>query len=292
MKRTMFFERWDRWWLRTGPPHAQAIARMGFGLFLLIGLGRDLPHVTMLYSTQGVPLPLYPMTIPTPVLAHVLYGVLLLAALGLTLGCALRTSCVLVLTLGLYFWNVNLHLFPATIHRVSFILLLVFLVSGADRTMSLRMRRRQGSWFAWEPVSILAQRLIAIQLTATYLGSAIQKLWLPMWQGGEILRVSFMSRWATPLAFGIAKLPLSDRVYDFMTEVVKFVEFLLPFGFWIRKARPYAFLVGALFHVAVGALLSIWAFLVLLPLYPCFLPPEDVERGVERLRRAFPGGRK
>src|SRR3989338_6922496 len=94
---------WDRFWLRNVPPHALALTRIAIGLFLLVSASLYIPHLTVLFSDQGLVLPLYLerfpdfaffLTPPSPLMTHVLYGIFLLAMLGLTLGAWLRVSIV------------------------------------------------------------------------------------------------------------------------------------------------------------------------------------------------------
>ena len=153
----------------------------------------------------------------------------------------------------------------------------MFLISGADRTLSVRMLREKGSLAAWEPISILPQRLLTVQLTLTYAGAMLQKLWLPDWQGGEILYYSLFHVGATPLAYSIARLDLPMELYDALVWLVKLFELGLFIGLWIPKVQRWFFATGAAFHISIAFLFSIWSFLGFIPLYILFLPPERVK---------------
>ena len=192
---------------------------------------------------------------------------------------------LIAILLCAYFWQLQLHLFPASYNRILFFCLLVLLPGGADRTFSLAMLRQHGSVFAWEPVSILPQRLLSLQITFTFLGVGWQKLWLPSWQTGEILPYSFISRWGTPLAFWFVRLPLTLRFYDHLLFVVKFFEFVVPFGLWIPKTRNAAVAGIAIFLILIASFLSIWWFLFIIPSCILFYPPESV---FQRCRKRFP----
>lgn len=282
----------DHWLLRKAPPHVMAVARIVWGCWGLIYVGRYLFRTTLLFSSEGVAIPLYHGLAPswmefiiepqTPVVAFAIFAVLILSLIIFTLGYWSRFFALVSLLLSLYFWQISLHPFIATFHRLYLLVFLVFTLSAADRTFSLRMRLTKGSWTAWEPISILPQRIIALQMTFTYLGTGLQKLVLPGWVDGSVLRYSFMSAWATPLAHSIVNLPLPLFVYDAAVFLIKLFEFTLPAGLWIKKTQRWYFLLGALFHIAVALLLSIWSFIVLIPLYIVFIEPEKVHKRFEK----------
>jgi len=190
----------------------------------------------------------------------------------MTIGFMTRPALIVTTILAWYEWQLAVHLFPTSYHRLVLFTLIILCFSNSDRTYSLRMKLTQGSFCAWEPISIFPQRLIALQLTAIYLGAALQKFWLPGWQGGEILSYMLIGNWATPLAYWIARLPLTIAVFDASVWIVKFFLFVLPFGLWIPKLRTASFIGGALFHLCITLLLGPWGFLVMIPLYACFVP--------------------
>jgi hypothetical protein len=277
-------KQWDAWWCAAVPPHALAIARIAIGSFwLLLALGYA-PVLFVSFSSSGVAMPLLGdgysgmqlFDAPSPFIVTVLYALLLVCLIGFIAGYRMRVCLLGILVLGLEFWQLSLHVFPATIHRISLFFILVFLCSGADMALSLRMHRERGTWRAWESVSLLPQRLLAVQITATYLGAALQKLWLPGWEDGGILRASLMSSWATPLAFRIVRWDIAPSLYDAAVPAIILFEVLLAMSFWIPRVRWIGFAFGAMFHIAIALLLSIWSFLVLIPLYVLFLPPQQV----------------
>lgn len=281
---------WDRFWCRRAPPHVLAVFRIAFGAFLLFYWGLRAPHIAMLFSDQGIVLPLLDspawlrtLLTPPPVgVAYLLYGVGMLGLLCVTLGWGMRVGGAVALVYYWYAWQMSLHLLSASFDRIFGFALLVLLLSGADRVFSLRMRLRHGLWSAWEPVSILPQRLLAVQITLTYLGVGWQKVWLPDWKSGEVLAWGFMGRWATPLGYAVARLNWPLWVYDLLVEQVKFFECIMPFGFWFKGWRWLFFAWGLLFHGLIAILLSIWWFLVLIPAYIVFFSPEEFLAFLER----------
>ncbi len=276
---------WDSFWHRSVPPHALAFTRIALGLYLLVYAGLYLPHLGMLFSNEGLVMPLYLdrfpafsffLSPPSPPVVHIIYALYMLCMVGITLGFWFHLSTFGTLLGSLYIWQLQLHGFATSYNRILLLCLIVIFFSGAHRTFSLDQRKRSGSFFDWEPISILPQRLITLQITATFLGVALQKLWLPHWQSGEILAYSYISRWATPVARWYAQLPLTLRHYDSVVWVVKILEILCAVTIWIPRLRIVSILFLSSFLVLVGVMLSIWWFVFIIPAFVMFYRPEDV----------------
>ncbi len=273
---------WSNWFFRTCPPHVLAIFRIAFGGFLVLYWGLQIPFVAMLYSKQGLLLPLFtPSTFwtlvftPPPVwVAQLLFWSFLLSLLLFTLGAWTRVSAGVAFLLYVYYWILSLHLFATSFDRLFLFILLVLVFSGCGCTFSFDMFRKRGSICAWEPISILPQRLISLQIAATYLGVGWQKLVLKDWQSGEVIAWGFVGRWATPLAWWVARLNFPMWLFDGMNAIVKAFEITMPFGLWTRF-RWWFFLGGALFHTIITLTLRIWWFMVLIPAYIIYFEPEE-----------------
>lgn len=278
--------RWDRYWYRQVPPHAIAIFRIALGAFLFVYWLTFLPKVAMLFSDAGLSFPLIHrgapdvllllLQPPSPFVAHVLHASLLLCLAGMTIGLSVRVCAGVGFILNAYFWVLSLHMFGGSFDMIFLFLMLVMACSHADATYSLRMRLRHGSWTAWEPVSILPQRIITAQMTATYFGVGWQKLWLPAWADGKILWHSMIGMWATPPAFVFARLVPWPGVYDVLVYIVKMFETFLPFGLWYRPAQKWFFLGGLIFHVSITLFLGMWWFMACPATYHLFLKPEEL----------------
>ncbi len=280
---TTLLQRWEHWWLRETPPHALAIFRIGFGAFLLLYFGLMLPNVPLMFSTDGIVLPNVDwIGVPSPVVALTIHLVLLLSLLGVTIGYGMRRCGCIAFVIYVYYWLISFYLFGGSFDRIFLFCLAVLVCSGADKTLSLHMKLKRGSWLAWEPVSILPQRILAVQISATYLGVGWQTIVLPAWQGGEILPYSFSGPWGTPLARWMLSLNLPLWFYDGSVNLVKIFECLLPFGLWMKKARLWFMLGGAVFHVLIALFLGIWWFLVLVPGYVVFFDGEEVRKWTKR----------
>lgn len=281
-----FGVQWDSWWCRESPPHALALFRIVFGAFLLLYWGSMLPGVPLLFSEEGISLPLFDRGLPDlflllfspppPWVAWVIFTVLLLSFALITCGVGMRVAGILAIVLHEYYRLSSHHVSWFTMEQLSIILLLILSFSGADRTLSLRMWRTRGSTLAWEPVSVLPQRLLALQLTATLLGAGWQKVVLSAWQGGEILAYSMMGHWSTPLAYRIARLQIPLWYYDRAVDAVKVFGVFLPFGLWSRRWRWWWILGLLLYLVSITLFLTFWWFLVLVPACIVVFEPEEV----------------
>lgn len=288
---------WDRWWFREAPPHALALFRIIFGSFLLFYWSLYLPHVGVLFGNTGLAMPvadegdgwsawLLPfIETPSPGLAWVLFSLLLVSFACIAIGVFFRTACSAALLLHGYVWATSQHWFWFTMEQLSIIFLVILVWSGAQKTLSLHIKYRRGSWDAWEPISVLPQRLLALQITATFLGAGWLKMTMPDWQDGTIIVHSFMDRWATPLAFWVARLDLPMWMYDGFAVALRYFEASLPFGLWSPWWKW--FLAGAaVFLITNALLLSFWWFLVLLPAYIVFFTPEKVAGHLHSVARA------
>lgn len=276
----------EHWAFRPAPPHLLAILRLGFGLFLLFYWGMKAPHVPALYSDQGLWLPWpdahWPVWLqlitsaPAAWAAWIVYGSFITCLTLFTVGLWMRPAALIGVTLYVYYWLISLHLFPTSYDRIFPFLLFLLAFSGADRALSVTMRLRHHSWLSWESICVLPQRLVALQIAFTYLGVGWQKMVLPMWQNGDILSMSLMGMWGTPLARRLLTLNLPASFYDTLTFLTMALEFWLPVGLWWPKWQWLFFAMGAVFHILIALLLGIWWFLVLIPAYIVFLEPEAV----------------
>lgn len=281
-----FIVQWNRFWFRPGPPHALAAFRIAFGLYLLAEALTYVPFVPEMFSRHALVFSLWAPSAPSmlrvlleppPVAAAWAIAVAyLVACMALTAGYAMRAAIAVLLLLFLYYWQLSFHFFPSSYHRIYFFTLCVLLCSGADKTFSLRMVRTHGSAYAWEPVSVWAQRLLAVQISCTYLGVGLQKTWLPGWQDGSALIASLTGRWSTPLGRWIIHLGLPFYTYSAGVWAVKIAEFFLPFALWVRRWRWWCVFAGALFHGGIAVLMGIWWFIALIPAYILFWQPEEV----------------
>lgn len=278
---TNIVRRWDVWWTRDVPPHALAIFRMLFGACLFFEAVSYLPAVPMLFSDRGLGVGLLSQP-PSVAIAYLVACAYVLATVFVAVGFMLRPAVVTLLLLQLYYWQLSFHLFPSSYHRIFFFTLLALLLGGADKTLSLRMKLKRGSWFAEEPIPILPQRLIAVQVTATYLGAGLQKWWLPMWRQGEVLAYPIAGRWGTAFGRWLLSFGPSAALLDRLLLCVKLFETALPFGLWWKPLRRWFFVAGFFFHLVIACTMGLWWFLAMPAAYVLFLEPETVRDAVRK----------
>ena len=290
-----FLDHWDTFWYRRVPPHALAIVRIAFAIYLLVEAATYFPVVPQMFSTQAltwshwapkVPEFFRPLfELPSPAVAWCIASAYLFACAGLLLGFGMRICIAALIALTFYYWQISFFLFPSSYHRIYLILLCALFISGADKTFSLRMLRTHGSMFAWEPVSIFAQRLVTVQMMFTYAGVGLQKTWLPAWQDGAALSMSLVGRWATSWGRWVVARNLPFSWYSASVHGITLIEVMLPFLLWSKTWRWFGVLAGASFHIGIGVLMSIWWFIALIPCYILFWQPEEVFNACKKYSR-------
>ncbi len=270
-------QHWNHFWLRTCPPHALALVRIALGCFLLVYALTYAGNVPLSFSREGLILPLF-TSAPSQEVAYGIYFFSLLMLVAFTLGAYFRVCSIACFVLGLYYWQLQLHLFPSSYNRILCFCLLVLLFSGAHKTFSFDMKRVHGSWNAWEPISILPQRLISLQISLTFIAVGLQKWMIPMWGSGEILVYTFIGRWSTPLSHWLMELSLPIWIYDWIVFSVKILQPLAGVGAWFSRFRVVSLLFISIFLLLVAILLGIWWFVFLIPACLLFFPPEEIQR--------------
>ncbi len=279
---SVFLHRYDFFFHREVPPHALAIVRIALGLFVMLYWSTQWSFARF-FSTDGILFPLVQTSDPIsfflfhPPLwfVHGFFALTFLFLMFFTAGYHTRSSAFIILMAFTYFHFLSQWQIMTSFYRLFCFSFAVFLIPGADRAFSVAMWQKHGSFFVWEPVSIFSQRLLSLQVTATYFCVSWQKLFIPEWFHGRSLLQGFTGRWATPFGFWLAQT-LSARVIDIMLLISIFGECLMPFGLWIRRLQPFCFVFGFLFHTMITFTLNIWEFQFLVPLYIVFLNPDEI----------------
>ena len=291
---------WEHWWTRESYPHTMGIVRIVVGGWLLFYWGIRLPNVDILYSNAGIVFPKIPRympeswewiltTIPDPSTAYTIFAVHLIALAAVTIGFYTKTSALTAHLTSWYYFYLNHHHFHTSYDRLYIFTLLFLAISSAGEIYSYEAWEKYGSPMKWKrKISVFPQRLFAFQMTMTYLGVGFQKLWLPGWEGGEMMWYSMIGVWGTPAAFWITSFGWSP-VYHVIVNLTKFFECFWPFGFWIKRGytRWYAFATATLFHVLVDVLLYIWWFAVLIPAYIVYFEPEEIYDWLKKVSRGY-----
>ena len=303
---------WETFWFSQGSTFTLGLFRILFALLLCqevfttrskslfaIEGGFHLPYLSFI---QPVPLKTYLW------LHNLQFPLIFLLGIGIWM----RFSCgMLILLQGYVFFADQMNFRN---HPYFFLLVLFLLLrSPADDALSvkalfrmLRERRPALDSLLGSVRPLTFQRLIQLQLCIVYFYAAFHKL-SPAFLRGEVLSSyvggqlasedmgltvgRFLSEeWLTQLQGFVAK-PENLVVLAFLSVVI---EFLVPVFLWIRKTRPAAILVGALFHVGIAFTMNIHVFSYsIIASYLLFLDPDTLPEMVRaRFRSKKTGSSK
>ena len=292
-----WWQLWDDYWFELRPPESLAIFRILLGLFFLVYWLLRAPHVSFLFSTDGVYFPFFDppaafsevgsardllgwLLTPIPLWATwTLYTTLIVSLVLFTVGWWTRFAAIAYFLLYVYFYHLQLYRLDASYDRLFLQTALLICVSRCDEIFSLRAlwRRRKGLPLA-ETIPFWPARLIGLQMMLVYFGTGFHKVFSPAWAGGEILYYSFIGLWASDLAFGIAQLGLPMAVYGVMVYGTIAFELSAPIGLHVRRFQPWYFVAGVFFHLSIALTLQIWQFMAMPAAYILFLDPAWVRQ--------------
>ena len=173
---------WNRALYAPSSGHRLAAVRILLGLYLLGYFGALLPHVTLLFSNQGVYVPYWlPDYAPSPQVAKGIFGITLLASLALTLGWRTAFAAPLLLLSFLYHYFLQIGVTQSSFDRLIAIYLLILCFTDSGQVWGLDARRRGVAQTVW------GERLLAAQTLLLYAGSGLWKLTNPAWHTGTLL---------------------------------------------------------------------------------------------------------
>jgi hypothetical protein len=257
---------WQRFFHAPSSGHRMAGVRILLGLYLLVYFGTMAPHVTLMFSEQGVYVPyLLPDYAPAPAVAAMLFGALLLATLALTAGYRTALSAPLVLLLFLYHYFLQIAVKQSSFDRLIAIYLIALCFADSGRVLGLDARRPGGQPTRW------GERIVQIQTVSLYLGAALWKVVNPAWHSGELLRSNLLGMWATPLAFELVRLDFSQRAWALFSQSIIALEAAIGVLLLVPRARSVGLVLGIAFHVGNCVVLVIPEFLVAVAAYPAFV---------------------
>jgi uncharacterized membrane protein YphA (DoxX/SURF4 family) len=259
--------RWEKFWFPTRTPYRMAGFRILLGLYLLAYFGTLAPHVTLLFSSQGVYIPfLVPDYAPAPVGAWIVYAVTLLLALAVTVGFRTRFTAPMLLAAFLYHYFLGIAVAYSVFDRMIIIYLLVLTFSDGGRVWAVDPADSD----APHPACGWGERILTLQAFMLYFGSGLWKAMNPAWYDGELLEAVFQSMWATQLGFWIARLELGPQVWTLVSWTVIVVELLVGLGFLFPRIRWWAMVAAAIFHLGNALFLGLPEFLVCICIAPIF----------------------
>jgi hypothetical protein len=265
------------WGFRLAPPHALALFRIALGAVLFVMWLFVLPQMAELPTVQKL----------------LLFAVLLNLILVI-LGAWIRIASAVIAAVYGYQWWLFTYAGPdatnVTTGGAALFLFLTFLIlacSSADRAFSMLMVKRYGTFWEWEDIPLLPQRLLGLLISGFYLIIGYHWLWQPLFRSGASLQSALIGPWGTALAAQVARrLPTST--FNWITYTLKAFGLMLPVCLWIRSVRLWFMLGGALLHLAMAMLLNVWWTLILIPGYLLFLDPEEAQELYKKLIKRVP----
>lgn len=270
---TALLAAWERFFHAPSSGHRMAALRILLGLYLLVYLGGMAPHVTLMFSDQGVYVPyLVPDYAPGPAIAWLLFAAMLAATVALTFGYRAPLSALLLLLLFLYHYFLQIAVKQSSFDRLIAIYLIALCFADSGRVLGLDARRSGPPSTRW------GERVVQIQVVFLYLGAGLWKLFNPAWHSGTLLRSNLQGMWATPLAFELVRLDLSARTWALLSLSIIALELTIGSLLLVRRSRGLALLLGTVFHVGNCVVLVIPEFLVAVAAYPVFMREQTLQR--------------
>jgi hypothetical protein len=273
---------WNRFFHAPCSGLGMAATRILLGAYLLAYFGGMAPHVPLLFSAQGVYVPyLVPDYAPSPTVAWLLFGAMLVATIALTVGYRTAISAPLLLLLFLHHYFLQLAVKQSSFDRLIAIDLIVLCLADSGRVLGLDAARPGPEPTRW------GERVLQIQTVLLYLGAGMWKLFNPAWHGGVLLRSNLQGMFATPLAFALVQQGFSTRTWAVFSITIIALELAIGVLLLIPRLRPLALVLGMGFHAVNCVVLVIPEFLVVLAAYPVFMSDARLERIAARARRVM-----
>ncbi|MFQ5731224.1 MAG: HTTM domain-containing protein [Planctomycetaceae bacterium] len=253
----------------TEDPRPAALMRIGLGAVLLWDAAVHWPFLVELYSSDGMPMPVFPGTrLGPPALPAgwtvVLYSVLMFSLFAVAVGWRTRTS--LVVAFALFAWIGLLDMTTFAKYSVVALHLLALLpftrsqdVWSVDAWWSRRPAFSKGR-ASERPLSPRWPRLLmGVMVSAIYLGSAVTKLQTPGFANGDAIRFSLLDlRWGGGrIGMWLATRPNLLVLASFATVLFEMTAGIL---LWVPRLRRPTLIAAVLFHVAIGVTMHVAIF--------------------------------
>lgn len=295
-----FSSAWETFWYSNGNTFSLGLFRLLFAICLYLELSTT-AWWSVFAIEGGFHLPyvwfIQPVTADTfGWMLNLQYPFILLLAIGLFT----RLSCSALLLLQGYIFFADQMNFRN--HPYFFLLVLCLLLfSPADDALSLKSilralknRRPMIASLLGSQQPLTFQRLIQFQVCILYLYAAFQKLNFGFVRGAVLehyMSDEFLRGPAGKILEAVlsesALFSLMDFLHNGQTFMVisllsLILEFCLPLALWFRKPRPFAMILGIVFHIGLAVAMDVWSFsLAMTAAYLLFLEPATL---VSRLR--------
>lgn len=284
---------WSHFWFSPEPTTTLGLVRISYGVLAIAWTMSLLPDLATMYSDQGL-VPSQPgnesaltwlARWDSPWVVAVLWALLLVAAVGLTVGAWSRIAAVLVFVAMLSFQRRNpdaLNSGDVLLRLIAFYLALA--PSGAALSLDRWRAHRDSFWQA--PLrSPWALRLLQVQVSLLYLFSVFYKVRSDNWSDGTamyyITHLSSLQRVALPDPLTESLLLMNVVTYTSLA-----IELALGILIWNRRARPWVITCGVALHLGIETTMLVGFFsLAIFVCYVAFVPADTADRWVTAARR-------
>lgn len=245
-------------------PRPAALMRIGLGLVLLWDVLGKWPYVVELYSTAGMPMPVFPGSMLEPPSlsagwAVALHALLVFSLLAVVAGFKTRASLVLAFVLFSWFGLLD---FGGTYKKYSVIgqhllVLMVFTRCHAAWSMDALLDPERRLRTELSPV--WPRTLMKVLISCIYLGAVITKIPRPAFGTGDLLTFSLLDvRWGGGrLGMWLSTMPALMMLLSNLTVIFELAAALL---LWVPQMRRTMLLLAFGFHAALGISLHIGIF--------------------------------
>jgi uncharacterized membrane protein YphA (DoxX/SURF4 family) len=279
---------WNEFWFRPQSTATPALLRIVVGGLTVVWTLVLASNFDDFFGRDGVA--------GGPTLAPLLAGLLLVAAICLTVGFRTRTAAAAVLFCLLALYRVNPLVWNTGDTLLRHLVLFLALSSAGAAVSVDSARRGRGRQWEFPLRQPWALRLVQVQVALMYVVSFTWKLKGSTWRGGTavsyVLRIPPDQRFVLPSS--VTSSLTWAHVFTWGTLVV---EAAIPLLVWNRRTRPFVLAAGAALHLSIDLTLRTGFFTwIVLASYVSFVPPETAERILRRFSRqrystVGPGGR-
>jgi len=284
---------WRRFWFEPQSTSTLGVVRIAFGIVVLGWTVSLAPDLKTFFSSSGI-VPTQPnarwwfdplKSFNSDTALYILYAVLLVGAICLLIGYWSRVASIIVFLGILTLERRNPYMFNSgdvLVRNIAFYLMLT--PSGLALSLD-RLRKARDHFWEYPSRPLWGLRLIQVQLSVTYAATVWAKVMGTTWNNGTAvsfaLRIGDLERFHTP-GFITHNLFISNL----MTLGTLALEASLAILVWNRKARPYVLTLGVLMHISIAISIMVGFFsMAILVAYLAFIPPDTMERVIDRVRR-------
>jgi hypothetical protein len=310
--------RWVAFWDEREPPTVLASIRIAIALVMLVDLATIGWHgvATLLWAPlqaggmlgwDAADAPLFYRVFPATALsARLLWLGLVLSLVCVGAGFCTRSAALAYVLLSAQAALIN---GPAdrAIDRAMRIMMLILVLSSAGKAWSIDARRETGAFRgSLEPAPAWPRYLILGQLVLIYFGAGLAKggtYWYP-WGGYRALYLTLQDPIFAAADFHWLAQPLPFRMTQVATALTHLWELSAPLVLlaayyrrtrerpgWSRRlflrlpVRNLYVALGVAFHLTLAVTLRLGIFpFAMLACFPAFFHPDELGRGLERLR--------